>query len=155
MRKQNLLSLLLILIALGIIIWLSITGADPSSLNRGFFSDDQGTTYFLDVTTRIAPFDHNGKQAVHADVFTCDTNKTRFVGYLDRYTAEIKTKLDHPPADKSARLALMEQAAATGIEVAAPHSDQWFSINSLEAQKIIGSVRCPTGSQNNLTLAWP
>jgi hypothetical protein len=155
MSKQNLLSLALIFIALGIIVYLSITGADPTSYNPGFFSDDQGSTYFMDVTTRIAPFDHNGKQAVHADVFTCDANKTKFVGYLDRYKTEMKAWLDHPPADKSARIALMEQAAIHGVEIAAPHSNQWFDRDSPEAQKIIDNVRCPTGSQNNLTIAWP
>ena len=35
----------------------------------GYFSDDDGKTYFQDDASKIAPFDHNGKQAVSAYLF--------------------------------------------------------------------------------------
>ncbi|HEY1683385.1 MAG TPA: hypothetical protein VGG19_01365 [Tepidisphaeraceae bacterium] len=155
MQWRNWLGTVLILIALGIVVYLSLGTPDPVSYNPGFFSDDGGSTFFMAATSKITPFEHDGKEAVHADVFTCDKNETRFVGFLDRYTSAMKQRLEHPPADKAELLALMREAANNGVEVVAPHSDHWVMRDSPEGQRIIDAVRCPRGSQNNLTWAWP
>jgi hypothetical protein len=146
----------IIVIALGIIIWETVaTNSIPTTATEAFFSDDDGATFFVDSNSHIAPFDHDGKQAVRAQVFTCDNNKTKFIGYLERYSAEYRTKLAARAESKKPDMGLMQEAAASGIEVAAPHSNKWVNRNSVEAAKIIDSVRCPNGSKNDLTFAWP
>jgi hypothetical protein len=146
----------IIVIALGIIIWQTVaTNSVPTSVVQAFYSDDDGATFFVDSNSHIAPFDHHGKQAVRAMVFTCDGNKTKFVGYLQRYSPEYKAKLEAMRKSKDKNLELMQQAAESGIEVAAPHSSKWMNRNSPEARKMIDSVRCPNGSRNDLSFAWP
>lgn len=146
----------IIVIALGIIIWQTVASSSrPTSMTKSFFSDDNGASYFVDSSNHIPPFDHNGKQAVHANVFTCDDNKTKFIGYLDRYTAAFKAKIEAANAAKKPDLGLMQEATSSGVEVAAPKSDHWVSRSSPEAQRMMESVKCPDGTQNNLTVAWP
>lgn len=53
---------------------------------RAFFSVDDGKTFFKADAFNIPPFELDGKTAVQALVFTADGGKTRFVGYLMRYT---------------------------------------------------------------------
>jgi hypothetical protein len=35
-------------------------------IDRAFYSDDDGQTYFVDEVDKLVPFDHNGKQAYRA-----------------------------------------------------------------------------------------
>jgi hypothetical protein len=63
--------------------------SDPHS---GFFSDDDGQTYFKDSIYKFPPFDHDGKTAVAARVYT--DGKHNFVGYLERFTADGKRRLE-------------------------------------------------------------
>jgi hypothetical protein len=60
----------------------------PSKL---FFSDDDGATYYKDDITNIPPYDHHGKVAVRAFVF--HSSSGNFVGYLQKYTDEMKARL--------------------------------------------------------------
>lgn len=57
----------------------------------GFFSDDDGQTYFSDTIYHFPPFDHNGKTAVAAMVYSGASGK--FVGYMTRYSPEAKKLL--------------------------------------------------------------
>src|SRR5690242_16978179 len=88
----------LILGALGVGVWQFATSSNASGPTAGdkllFFSDDDGKTWFTDDRTKLAPFDHNGKKAYQAMVFTCDGGKTKFVAYLMRYTPEFKAKME-------------------------------------------------------------
>ena len=45
-------------------------------------------------TVRVPPFELDGKQAVGVMVYSCDEGKTRFVGYLYRYTPEGKARVE-------------------------------------------------------------
>ncbi len=62
-------------------VWNSHRGAPSGPITRGYFSDDDGKTYFADDVYKPVPFDHNGKQAFRAYVFRCGSGKP-FVGYL-------------------------------------------------------------------------
>jgi hypothetical protein len=59
-----------------------------------FYSDDDGQTWFIDTVYKSTPFDHNGKQAVRAVVYSCENGKTKFCAYLMRDTPEDKKRLD-------------------------------------------------------------
>ncbi|MDB5324817.1 MAG: hypothetical protein JWM57_386, partial [Phycisphaerales bacterium] len=67
--------------------------ASTSALTKAYYSDDDGKTTFVDGIDRVPPFDHNGKTAVRAVLFTADDHGTSFVGYLERYTPQAARKL--------------------------------------------------------------
>jgi hypothetical protein len=56
--------------------------------DRAFFSVDDGKTWFIDEATRLAPFEHDGKEAVRAYLVECGGK--RAVNHLERYTDEGK-----------------------------------------------------------------
>ena len=96
----------IIAIAIGVIIWQGCGGSGSGGTiavaTKAFYTIDDGKTLFVEDINKIPPFPKDGKQAVKANVFSCDDGKTRFVGYLEMYT----------PQDK----AMLEKAAAEGTE---------------------------------------
>lgn len=87
-------------------------------ITRGFFSDDDGTTYFADDVYKAFPFDHDGKQAYRAYVFRCGSTGP-FVGYLGR---------------------------DAGMEVKKPGGMKWVPVSSPEGTAI-SNVKCPDGGR--------
>lgn len=75
--------------------------AAPRYGTISFYSDDDGASYFEASNKLIPPFDHRGKQAYLAHVYSCDDGKTTWVGYLEGWRPEAKPKLE--------RLRAMEQ----------------------------------------------
>jgi hypothetical protein len=108
-----------------------------TELPDGFFTIDDGKTYFTANLSNVAPFDYQGKPAVRAYVFQCK-GKPPFVGYLERYTPE-------------GRKAMLEKKGSPGVqltmrEVKAPGAGTWINVSdSVRAGKII-DVRCSDGS---------
>ena len=77
--------------------------AGGGSPGQAWYYDTVTQEYFVDKTTRIAPFKRdNGNDAVRAHFFTCGecTEKTkadggeRFIGYYEKYTDDVKSKLE-------------------------------------------------------------
>jgi len=58
----------------------------PVIADRAFFTSDDGATQFVDSIDRIPPFDHEGRPAVKAYMFSCDTGKHLWVQYLEKMT---------------------------------------------------------------------
>src|SRR3954447_9005718 len=54
---------------------------------QAYFTTDDGQSLFAASMDLQAPFDHHGKPAVRAWVFSCDGGNTRFIAYLERCTA--------------------------------------------------------------------
>jgi hypothetical protein len=65
----------------------SARNVEPGPITTGFYSADDGKTFFSDDAQRIPPFDHHGNQAVRAHIFRGPDGKT-FVGYLEKVTPE-------------------------------------------------------------------
>ena len=59
-----------------------------------YYTTDDGATTFTAPANRIPPFDHQGKPAVRAVMFSTDGGKTKFVGYLERYSAAAKREME-------------------------------------------------------------
>ena len=68
---------------------LSVRGRPPlpDFPASSFYTDDDGATLFTDEIRKQPPFDHNGKPAVRAYVFSSDGGKHRWVQYLEKYGA--------------------------------------------------------------------
>jgi len=121
-------------------------GHKPSIIipTSGYFSDDDGKTYFQDDASNIAPFDHQGKQAVSAYLFTGSDGKP-FVGYLERalnaearetVIAARRQLIEQASSRATPDSAVMEQIAKN-LEVKRPGTDKWVRAASPEARSIL------------------
>ena len=109
-----------------------------------YYSDDDGKTYFADDTSRIYPFDHNGKQAYRATVMK--GNGEPYVAFLTRYTDSVRDQLlalegksDSESINKRAAL------SSSGIQVKKPGDSKWVPVLSPEAGKVMQPV-APDGA---------
>jgi hypothetical protein len=114
-----------------------------------WYSDDDGKTWFSqDLRIAMPPFDHNGKKAYRAYVFTCD-GKTQFVGWLEGYTPETLRMLQQardaakngPPESGTA-----DALRSMGIECKKPGQGQWFNESDSRA-KSVRIITCPSGGR--------
>ena len=82
-----------IVVAGGFIVSAAREGSTPGYAKTAFYSDDDGVSYFEDSNKLIPPFEHRGKQAYAAHVFSCDNGKTKWVGYLEGYRPDAREKM--------------------------------------------------------------
>src|SRR4029079_11477876 len=77
----------ILVIAFGVIGYQLFGGSNSAGEipTQGFYTDDNGKTFFKDDINKVVPFDHNGKQAYRADVFKGADGK-EFVGLVYRHT---------------------------------------------------------------------
>ncbi|MFN4241613.1 MAG: hypothetical protein ACK4PI_00080 [Tepidisphaerales bacterium] len=120
--------------------------------NKQFFTVDDGQTLFVDDISKIPPFDHQGKQAVRAKVFTCDGGRTRFVGYLERYSPQAIEAMQRAAAGGDNDTAQMQLEA--GLEVKRPGETRWTPFRDGEGYRII-AVQCPEGTPGPLEAVLP
>jgi hypothetical protein len=127
-------------------------GGDPE---KGFFTVDDGRTWFIDAASQLSPFQHEGKEAVRAYVVDC--NGKKFVNHLERYTPEGKqamlrlreiTKKSPPPGS------LVAAAQQKGREVKRPADAKWMASNAPGAEAI-AAPRCPPGASGDPTFVYP
>jgi hypothetical protein len=150
----------IIVIALGFIIYQLVGGGGPDIPDEAWYTVDDGETFFADDINKIAPFDHEGKQALRAQVFTCDGGTTKFVAYLERYTPEAKSKLEEARskgADAAPDPALWETVAMGGMEVKKPKDPNAPWVKQMDYQKAaeIMQPKCPDGSTTNIEPVLP
>jgi hypothetical protein len=158
----------LVVIGVGTIVWQLMGSRDTrNNVPNDFFTTDDGQTWFSASANNLAPFDHDGKQAVKAWVYQCGSKK--FVGYLERYTPEahkLLTGADVGPAPAApapadgkgksreaaarARVSLspgaVMNASVNGKEYKRPGEKEWTK--STDRQKVaqIMMVKCPDGN---------
>jgi hypothetical protein len=87
-----------VVVALVVIVYQSMGGGVSSSgptidPSQSYYSDDDGASFFADDKTKAPPFDHNGKPAVRAHLYSCDGGKTKFVGFLERVNPDVLQRL--------------------------------------------------------------
>lgn len=139
-------ALLLTVAAIGFMLMQMGLAGDSSAVeSQGYFSSDDGKTFFVDGADKLPPFEHNGQQAVRAHLYTCGEGKGVFVGYLSRYTAEALSKLNAakgtPDYDR-----VVDQALADGFEVKRPGDPNWVKRGTPEAAKV-ANPSCPNGGE--------
>ena len=120
-------------------------GGTGTALTREFYSDDDGKTFFEDERTKVPPFDRNGKPAYRARVFTCDGGKTKFVGWLERYTPEAKKMIEERAKNAAGAPLLMEDQ--TGLQFKKPGTGDKGWVSAGEAATMgLREVNCPNGT---------
>jgi hypothetical protein len=77
---------------LGLILWSSASGPGAAtrsgSIERAFYTVDDGATWFEDDRRKPSPFDRNGTPAFRAYIFRCGEQGKPFVAYLERTSAD-------------------------------------------------------------------
>lgn len=147
-QYRPMVTLAALVIAIGsilFVIWYQSIGEQKPTGIREFFSDDDGTTWFVDDGTKVAPFDHNGKPAVVAKVFQTKSGQ-KFVGYLIKFTDEEKKKILDTRANGPTRgPEKLESHATSGILMKKPHEGDWIP-DTDPAARSIRKFTAPDGS---------
>lgn len=122
-----------------LVIALQLRQLSPAVEDQAFYSDDDGKTWFTDSTSRIPPYEKDGKVAVRAYVYKCKGVAEPFVGYLARYTDTARKQL----LDAQAKgLAGNIPVPPNALEFKKPGETVW-------TQQAIG-VMCPNGRVEDL-----
>jgi hypothetical protein len=121
-----------------VVLYLTFRDTTPPALEKAFFSIDDGKTYFTDDIKKVAPFQHDGKEAVRAYVY--DQGGAKIVAYLERFTPAAKPKMEALLAGNDGSLKaqselgqfLMENPA----EIKRPGDKTWLPSNTNEGMKM-------------------
>jgi hypothetical protein len=139
---------------------LQVIRLHPSTISdkpeRAFFTTDDGKTWFVDEATRLAPFDHDGKEAVRCYVVEC--NGKRAVNHLERYTdegkqamAKVREAAKHGPPPGM----LVAIAQQRGREVKRPGDAKWTKVSQGAAATAIITPHCPDGTSGDAKFVFP
>jgi hypothetical protein len=126
----------------------SITGNAPKLSTSGWYTDDDGKTWFADSQFKAVPFDHNGKPAFTAAVFKCG-NGQPFVPFVTRfspkYLKEAQGLEQSKAADARPKFQALQQMA---MEIKKVGDSAWYSVDSPAGQKIMADgVKCTGGGE--------
>lgn len=122
--------------------------AEGAPRDRHFTTDD-GKTYFTDTSGKLAPFPHDGKEAVQAHLAKC--GEKVIVLYLSRYSTAAKRAIDGggvvplvsvPKGQKDA--ASEAEVGIAGQEFKRPGDTKWIS-GPRSAVEEIRNSKCPDG----------
>ncbi len=128
-------AIVLVIAVAGFALMRSSRNIATDTVARMYYSDDDGASYFADDTSKIFPFDHNGKQAYRAYIFQ-GTSGQPFVGYISRYTDSARKTLLAAESDAKSVTPDDLAHAKLGIEVKKPHDNKWVPALSSEGQTI-------------------
>lgn len=139
---------IIIVLTLAFIFYRTLGSSEPPVVlsEKGWFTTDDGATWFVDDLKKIPPFKtSDGKIAVRAFLFKCGDGKP-FVGYLQAYTAAAKRQLEGGGDATDADPYGGDGAAAiySGVQVKKPGAREWL----LAHLPVAGDVRivdCPNG----------
>lgn len=144
----------LVVIAIVWGIWYLKSSAPPApitgkpDLTKGFYSDDDGQSFFVDAIGRETPFKHGAKEAVRAYVFRCGS-KT-FVGLLGRNTPAAKSHTDMKMLGGDYKEIATTAANPPIFEIKKPQGGNWTPINTKPNdpwhQQL--AVQCPGGGSD-------
>lgn len=138
-----------VLLTIGYLGFRAVRGSSAQKFEN-FFTTDDGATWFPDSAEKLAPFDHNGKQAVQCFVYKAGPSGKPWVSHLQRYTAEglkqAKEKISGATGPTGPMMGFSAMQKAT-VEVKKPLTGDkgWVPITDPRAAAII-DVKPPDGS---------
>jgi hypothetical protein len=110
----------------------------PGMVERAYYSDDDGQSYFAEDVAKGYSFDHGGKQASRVFVYRCGSGKP-FVGVLVRPAGQA-------PAPTASNLRYKGQAGPPpALEVRKPGQTKWVLTGTGEGLNLLKSL-CPDGN---------
>jgi hypothetical protein len=131
-------------LCIALLIWqFAPRGVAVVTAGDGYFSADDGKTFFVAASDQLPPFTHDGRDAVAARVYSCGAQPP-FVGYLERYTdagkARAKELLAERAAGKDSRGA--DAVLMANMELKRPGEAKWVRASDPSAIDI-RKVMCP------------
>jgi hypothetical protein len=122
-----------------------------------FLTVDDGKTFFVAAAEPLPPFQHEGKTAYRAYVFTCDGGKTTWVGYVERYSEQAKALMKEMRNDQAKRGGppSVPPGLLEGIEVSRPGENQWVRQSDTALAHKVTSVYCPNAPDKDADLVLP
>jgi hypothetical protein len=150
----------LVLIVAAVAAW-QLTGSSSSGASgtagKLYFTTDDGATTFTAPANRLPPFDHNGKPAVRAVMYSSDGGKTKFIGYLERYSEAALQQIEAAkqaakPGGKMVMSAPRMNAAV--IEVKKPGDKDWVDKSSAAGVAVM-KVAAPGGGTGTPEIVTP
>jgi hypothetical protein len=140
-----------VLMIVGSAVAIFIQARDDGSTSSGevYFSNDDGKSFFPAPSTKLPPFERDGKPAYRAHVFECGGK--RVVGYLSRYTPEALKALEEAKAARGtgkppANVQQLATIGTTGTEVKRPGDATWVRQADAVRATRIRTFRCSDGS---------
>jgi hypothetical protein len=135
-----------LVIAVAAIVWQTAGGGAPAVTARGFYTADDGKTWFTDDIHKPTPFDQGGQPAYGAIVVRC-AGAEPHVDYMTRlansFLNEAKA-LNNKEPDFGLRFQALQMQ---GTEVRKPGEKAWHRLDSPEGQRVVeGTMKCPDGS---------
>jgi hypothetical protein len=123
--------------------------------SKAYYTTDDGATQFVDTMDHLAPFDHDGRPAYRVWMFSTDGGKTKFPGYLERYTPAAKTRIESEMQDfKSGKTHMPPNVGPSDAEVKKiGPGNPWVSrADLLQSQAII---KIPNPANGELEVQLP
>lgn len=159
LNRNPAIAIVAVLIVIGIAVWVIWSQADGGNTvatpTEGYFTTDDGKTWFTDDVGRVTPFDKEGKQAVRAYLYKCGDGAPQ-VAYLERYTAKGKEVVERYRAEQKANPTVppksLGELAALGqgsMEVKKPGDEKWINMRDGAAMALT-QYRCPDGTPGAL-----
>ena len=148
----------IVVIGLGIVYFQWPAGdSGRAAPKKMFLTIDDGKTFFVAPAEPLPPFQHEGKTAYRAYVFTCDGGKTKWVGYLERYSDQAKTLLQEMRKSqaKTGGPPTLAPELVDGIEVSRPVEIEWVRQSDAARALKVTSVHCPNSSDKDAEMLFP
>jgi hypothetical protein len=139
---------IVIFVIAGVTLFLYLRPERAPVIDHCYYSDDDGKTYYVDTIYCVPPFQHDGATAVRAMVYTYDNGSKKYVAYLQRFTVEMKKKLDDACAAAVAQGKPLSSVAEfyskeipdRGLEIKLPGpSHPWIQRNTAAALDVMNN----------------
>jgi hypothetical protein len=113
---------------------------DRSTIERGFFTTDEGATFFEAELSNIPPFTHEGREALRAHVYRCVSQKHDFVLYLEKYEPQTKLRLEKLAKEQPVFTIFAEGRAGKRLKKPGAPQNVWRDEDSF--MRLLG-MSCP------------
>lgn len=154
----------IIVVALIWIFWQSFSsGSARRASNQGYFTTDNGATWFADSLENLPPYTKDGKEADRVYLFKCSDGKP-FVAYIERYTPDAKKLLEQSrarmkanPQDSMAMEAQYSIPVQNGTEVKKPlEAGPWHAqMRDYQNYTKVVQIKCADGTTESLEPVLP
>ena len=148
----TIIAVVLLLVSLGVII-MTLTPSSPNRVVEVYFMDTADGQLFVEKSNQLPPIvAPSGKEGVRAFVFSCGDcgdEASRYVGWLETYTAEAKKAITGTTENPEGPEGMVDnyELIENGHMVCDPQSKTWVPANSEPGFKIMDQIQNKCGNE--------